>query len=82
MLTLSANESRMKYQMFVNGNWINSSDENKIDVLNPATGTKIAEVPSATIDDVRMATEAAKEAFESGTWSKISPGRRKGEYSS
>jgi len=76
MLTLSANESRMKYQMFVNGNWINSFDENKIDVLNPATGTKIAEVPSATIDDVRMATEAAKEAFESGTWSKISPGER------
>jgi betaine-aldehyde dehydrogenase len=67
---------RMTYQMFVNGKWIDSSDEKKISVLNPATGASIAEVPSATLDDVALAIEAARESFIAGTWSRISPGER------
>lgn len=66
----------MTYQMFVNGEWIDSSDEKKIQVLNPATGSSIAEVPSATIEDVDLAAEAAKESFQGGDWSKASPGER------
>ena len=62
--------------MFVNGKWMDSSGEKKISVVNPATGVSIAEVPSATPDDVAQATEAAKESFIAGTWSRISPGER------
>lgn len=66
----------MTYQMFVNGEWMNSSDEKRIPVLNPATGLTIAEVPSATIEDVDLAAESAKESFLKGSWSRISPGER------
>ena len=62
--------------MFVNGEWKDSSDEQKISVLNPATGSIIAEVPSASSEDVALAAESAKESFFAGTWSRISPGER------
>ncbi len=62
--------------MFVNGTWIDSSDEKRIPVLNPATGSVITEVPSASIEDVSFAAESAKESFLAGTWSRISPGER------
>lgn len=66
----------MTYQMFVNGEWINSSKEETISVLNPATGLGIADVPSASSDDVALAVESARESFIKGVWSKISPGER------
>ncbi|MEM3862405.1 MAG: aldehyde dehydrogenase family protein, partial [Thermoplasmatales archaeon] len=66
----------LSYQMFVNGIWVDSSDGSKFPVLNPATGEQIAEVPSATLDDVSMAVEAARESFDKGTWRKMSPGER------
>ena len=66
----------MTYQMFVNGEWKDSSDEQKISVINPATGSIIAEVPSASSEDVALAAESAKESFFESTWSRISPGER------
>ncbi|MEM4091384.1 MAG: aldehyde dehydrogenase family protein, partial [Thermoplasmatales archaeon] len=66
----------MNYKMFVDGEWIDSSDGNKISVLNPATGASIADVPSATLDDVALAAESARESFDRGNWSKISPAER------
>ncbi len=65
----------MNYQMYVNGAWIDSSDEKRIPVLNPATGSIISEVPSASIEDVSFAADSAKESFLAGTWSGISPGK-------
>ncbi len=62
--------------MFINGIWIDSSDEKKIPVFNPATGSVISEVPSASIEDVSFAAESAKESFVAGTWSRITPGER------
>lgn len=66
----------MTYKMFVNGEWIDSSDGQRIHVINPATGRAFAEVPSATLDDVALAAEAARDAFNAGAWSRISPGER------
>ncbi|MCW6158525.1 MAG: aldehyde dehydrogenase family protein [Thermoplasmatales archaeon] len=66
----------MTYQMFVNGEWKDSSSGENIPVLNPATGLSIAEVPSATDDDVAFAAESARISFDAGSWSKISPGER------
>ncbi len=66
----------MTYQMFVNGEWKDSSSGENIPVLNPATGLSIAEVPSATDDDVAFAAESARISFDEGAWSKISPGER------
>jgi betaine-aldehyde dehydrogenase len=66
----------MTYKMFVNGKWKDSSSGEKIPVINPATGLSIAEVPSATDDDVAFAAESARDSFNAGAWSRISPGER------
>jgi 1-pyrroline dehydrogenase len=50
-------------KMFVGGEWVESSSGETMEVLNPATGESIAEVPRGTTDDVERAVEAAKEAW-------------------
>jgi betaine-aldehyde dehydrogenase len=62
--------------MFINGEWKNSSNGESFTVLNPATGSQFAEVPSATNDDVDFAVESAGDSFNRGVWSKLSPGER------
>lgn len=45
--------------------------------LNPATGKVLAEVARCDERDVNRAVVAAREAFESGAWSKAAPAHRK-----
>ena len=61
-------------KMYINGAWEDSSNGKQIDVKNPATGQVMAQVPSASKDDVKSAIDAAKDSFNSGTWSKLPPG--------
>ena len=44
----------------------------RIAVKNPATGGLIAEVLSSTEEDVSKCVEIAKQAFQSGVWSRAS----------
>ena len=44
---------------------------------NPATGAVIAEITTANADDVDLAVEKAREAFDQGHWSKMDPDGRK-----
>ena len=39
------------YQMFINGEWVNSSDGGTRDVINPATGGVLASVQEGTAED-------------------------------
>jgi 1-pyrroline dehydrogenase len=48
--------------------------EATLDVLNPATGESIGEVPNASIEEVDAAVERAKAALE--TWIEVTPARR------
>lgn len=45
-----------------------------IDVINPANGTVIAQVPEATADDVDAAVEAAQQGFRA--WRDVAPAQR------
>ena len=45
--------------------------------VNPATGAVIAEVAACGGEDVDLAVSRAREAFERGDWSRISPADRK-----
>src|SRR5918912_943501 len=49
------------YKKFVGGEWIGGSD-GAMEVINPATGETIAEVPRCTAEDVDRAVEAAQKA--------------------
>ncbi len=58
-------------KMFVNGELVDSSSGETMEVLNPATGDVIAEVPRGTTEDVDRAVEAAKAAW--GDWQGKTP---------
>jgi 1-pyrroline dehydrogenase len=53
----------MQLKMFVGGEWIESSSGETMEVLNPATGEAIAEVPRGTAEDVERAVEGARKAW-------------------
>jgi lactaldehyde dehydrogenase len=47
-------------QMLINSQWTDASDQQRIDVRNPATGEILDTVPRATLEDVKRAVEAAQ----------------------
>jgi betaine-aldehyde dehydrogenase/aminobutyraldehyde dehydrogenase len=63
-----------KHQNFIGGEWVDSASGETMEVLNPATGEVIAEVPKASAKDVDRAVQAAKKAFEE--WFETTPGER------
>jgi 1-pyrroline dehydrogenase len=52
-----------QHKQFIGGEWVESSSGETLEVLNPATGEVIAEVPRSGEDDVDRAVEAAKKAW-------------------
>jgi acyl-CoA reductase-like NAD-dependent aldehyde dehydrogenase len=63
-----------RYQNFVGGKWVDAAEGETAEILNPATGETIAEVPQGTAADVDRAVQAAKEAFPE--WLETTPGER------
>src|SRR5919106_6906504 len=63
-----------KYQNFVGGEWVDAAGGETMEVLNPATGETIAEVPAASAEDVDRAVQAAKKALPE--WLETTPGER------
>ncbi len=64
-------------QAFIGGEFVDAISGKKMATINPATGKEIAQIASCDIDDVNLAVKTAKEAFESGVWSKMHPAERK-----
>src|SRR3954453_10285810 len=63
-----------QHKNFVGGEWVDAVEGATMEVLNPATGDVIAEVPSGTQADVDRAVEAAKKALPE--WLETTPGER------
>jgi 1-pyrroline dehydrogenase len=59
---------------FVGGEWVDAVDGGTAEILNPATGETIAEVPQGTQADVDRAVEAAKRAWPE--WRETTPQER------
>jgi len=53
-----------QHKQFIGGEWVESSSGETMEVLNPATGEAIAEVPRGTAEDVERAVGAAKKAWD------------------
>jgi betaine-aldehyde dehydrogenase len=60
------------HQMFIDGEWVNSSDGATRDIISPATGAVMASVQEGTADDANRAIAAAKKAFY-GEWYDMTP---------
>jgi len=54
--------------MLIGGEWVASSSDEWIDVIDPATGRTVGRVPAGTEADVDRAVRAAREAFADGRW--------------
>jgi acyl-CoA reductase-like NAD-dependent aldehyde dehydrogenase len=63
-----------KFQNFIGGEWVDAAGGETMEVLNPATGETIAEVPQASAEDVDRAVQAAKKALPE--WLETTPGER------
>ena len=61
-------------KMLINGNWVESIDQEWIEVENPSNKTIFAKVPRGNVRDVAAAVEAAKQAFK--LWKKTSASER------
>jgi 1-pyrroline dehydrogenase len=60
------------HQMFIDGEWVNSSDGGSRDIISPASGAVMASVQEGTADDANRAIAAAKRAFY-GEWYDLTP---------
>jgi betaine-aldehyde dehydrogenase len=63
-------------KLYVNGQWIESSGSNTIDVINSTTEEVMGRIPEGTAEDVDKAIKAARAAFD--TWSATSVEERAG----
>src|SRR5579863_2021077 len=62
--------------MFIGGEWANAEGGDSYEVLNPSTATRLSTVPRAGREDVSRAIDAARSAFDSGPWPRMTPGER------
>jgi 1-pyrroline dehydrogenase len=62
------------YQNFVAGKWVDAVEGGTVEIVNPATGEAIAQVPNGTQGDVDRAVAAAVEALPE--WLETTPGER------
>jgi 1-pyrroline dehydrogenase len=60
-----------QHKQFIGGEFVESSSGETMEVLNPATGEAIAEVPRGTSEDVERAVDAAKKAW--AEWHRKTP---------
>ncbi len=65
-----------KYQMFVAGKYTDSSSGAFFPVHDPSNGETIGHVAKGTIEDVKVAVESARKAFENPDWRWIDATRR------
>ncbi|KIW04365.1 uncharacterized protein PV09_04649 [Verruconis gallopava] len=67
-------EKEIETRLFINGEFVPSSDNKKFDVYSPYDHNRVASVYEATVEDTNKAVAAAKAAFP--TWSTLEPKER------
>jgi phenylacetaldehyde dehydrogenase len=63
-------------KILINGKWVEAASGKTFPTYNPATGEVLSRVAEGDKEDVNRAVKAARAAFDSGPWSKISPSER------
>jgi aldehyde dehydrogenase (NAD+) len=67
-----------KYNLFINGEFVEGKKSRTINTINPATEKPLAEFTEATSEDIDLAVKSARKAYEK-TWSKLT-GKERGKY--
>ena len=64
------------HQMLINGKWVDAASGKTFPTFNPATGEVLAHVAEGDREDIDRAVKAARAAFETGPWSKLTASER------
>src|SRR5262245_7114979 len=75
-MTTPLRKSLSPARLLIDGQWVDPSSGQHFKTINPATEEPITEVADASAQDVDRAVQAAKKAFESGPWAKMSGAER------
>jgi len=60
-------------QLLIDGQWVAPAKGGSFDTINPATGDVLCEIAEGTKEDVDKAVQAARRAFDSGSWPNMKP---------
>jgi aldehyde dehydrogenase (NAD+) len=63
-------------QHFINGRWTPGASGETLPVVDPSTGEVIEQIARGTAADIDAAVQAARAAFDSGAWGKLTPTER------
>src|ERR1700674_4895806 len=63
-------------KILINGKWVEAASGKTFPTFNPATGEVLSRVAEGDKEDIDRAVKAARAAFETGPWSKITPSER------
>ncbi|NBW99368.1 aldehyde dehydrogenase family protein, partial [bacterium] len=63
-------------KLLINNEWCEAASDKRFDVINPATEAKLTDCAEGAQADVDRAVAAARKAFESGPWKKMSARER------
>src|SRR5579872_3402536 len=63
-------------KILINGKWVEAASGKTFPSYNPSTGDVLSRVAEGDKEDINRAVKAARAAFDSGPWSKISPSER------
>src|SRR6201988_3291262 len=63
-------------KMFINGKWVESASGKTFPTYNPATGQVLARGAEGDREDIDRAVKAARAAFESGPWPRLTSSER------
>ena len=69
---------KKKYNLFIDGKWIAPSNNTYFKTINPANEEALAEIASASKEDVDLAVKAARKAY-TNVWSKM-PASERAKY--
>ena len=65
-----------KYQMYIDGNYVDSASGRWFDSYNPYTGEPWAQIAQGNAEDAERAVRAAQQAFIAGPWPQFTPSQR------
>src|ERR1700733_5892242 len=65
-----------KHKLLINGKWVDAASGKTFATYNPATGEVLANIAEGDAEDINRAVKAARTAFETGRWSKLTPSQR------
>ncbi|HEY3686526.1 MAG TPA: aldehyde dehydrogenase family protein [Streptosporangiaceae bacterium] len=63
-------------RLFVNGEWVDAASGKTFATPDPATGETLAHIAEGDAEDIDRAVRAARAAFETGPWSRMTPSER------